>query len=89
MARFEQYHWRLVREIRKLGKRVTVTGGKGHFAGVGFNRLMNRLHPQLGRGLTFIEADQPIGRLVEQLNAIPEVSCIVTYPSMLTILTKE
>ena len=89
MARFERYHWKLVREIRKLGKRVTVTGGNGHFAGVGFNRLMNRLHPRLARGLTFIEADQPIGRLVEQLNAIPKVSCIMTYPSMLTILTKE
>jgi phenylacetate-CoA ligase len=89
MARFERYHWKLVREMRKRGMRVTVTGGNGHFAGVGFNRLVRRLHPSLVRGVTFIEAEQPIGRLVEQLNAIPKVSGIVTYPSMLTILVKE
>lgn len=89
MARFERYHWKLVREMRKRGMRVTVTGGNGHFAGVGFNKLMNYLHPRLARGLSFIEAEQPIGQLVEQLNAIPNVSCIVTYPSMLTILAKE
>lgn len=89
MARFERYHWKLVRDIRKLGMRVTVTGGNGHFAGVGFNKLVRRLNPRLGRGLTFIEAEQPIGRLVEQLNAIPKVSCVVTYPSMLTILARE
>jgi phenylacetate-CoA ligase len=51
--------------------------------------LVRHLHPRLARGLAFIEAEQSIGRLVEQLNAIPSVSCIVTYPSMLTILTKE
>jgi len=89
MARFERYHWKLVREMRKRGMRVTVTGGNGHFAGVGFNRLVRHLRPRLARGLTFIEAEQPIGRLVEQLNAIPKISCIVTYPSMLTILAKE
>ena len=89
MARFDRYHWKLVREMRRLGLRVTITGGNGHFAGVGFNTLVRRLRPRLARGLTFIEAEQSIGRLVEQLNAIPKVSCIVTYPSMLTILAKE
>ncbi len=89
MARFERYHWKLVREMRQRGTRVTVTGGNGHFAGVGFNRLVRHLQPRLGRGLAFIEAEQPIGRLVEQLNAIPNVSCVVTYPSMLTILASE
>jgi len=89
MARFDRYHWKLVREIRKLGVRVTITGGNGHFAGVGFNKLVRHLHPRLARVLTFIEAEQSIGRLVEQLNAIPKVSCIVTYPSILTILAKE
>ncbi len=89
MARFERYHWKLVREMRRRGMRVTVTGGNGHFAGVGFNKLMRDLHPRLAGALAFIEAEQPIGRLVEQLNAIPKVSCIVTYPSMLTILAKE
>ena len=89
MARFDRYHWKLVRETRKLGLRVTITGGNGHFAGVGFNKLVRHLHPGLAKGLSFIEAEQSIGRLVEQLNAIPKVSCIVTYPSMLTILAKE
>jgi len=89
MARFDRYHWKLTREMRKRGVRVTVTGGNGHFAGVGFNKLVRHLHPRLARGLTFIEAEQSIGRLVEQLNALPKVSGISTYPSMLTILAKE
>ncbi len=89
MARFERYHWKLVSEMRKRGMRVTVTGGNGHFAGVGFNKLVRSLQPRLGRGLSFVEAEQPIGQLVEQLNAISEVSSVTTYPSMLTILTKE
>ena len=39
--------------------------------------------------MTFIEAEQPIGRLVDRLNAIPNVAWIVTYPSMLAILVRE
>jgi phenylacetate-coenzyme A ligase PaaK-like adenylate-forming protein len=91
MARFERYHWKLIRDVRKLGVRVTITGANGHFAGNGFNKLVQRLYPALARGLglTFIEAEQPIDRLVERLNAIPNVAWIVTYPSMLTILARE
>jgi len=91
MARFERYHWKLIRDVRKLGVRVTITGGNGHFAGNGFNKLVHRLKPALARGLglTFIEAEQPIDRLVDRLNAIPNVAWIVTYPSMLTILARE
>ena len=91
MARFERYHRKLIREVRKLGVRVTITGGNGHFAGYGFNKLVQRLYPALARGLglTFIEAEQPIDRLVDRLNAIPNVAWIVTYPSMLTILVRE
>ncbi len=91
MARFERYHWRLIREVRKLGVRVTITGGNGHFARNGRNKLMQRLNPALakGLGLTFIEAEQPIDRLVDALNAIPNVAWIVTYPSMLAILARE
>ena len=89
MARFDRHHWKLVREIRKLGVRVTITGGNGHFAGVGFNKLVRHLRPSFATVLTFIEAEQSIGRIVEQLNAIPRVSCISTYPSTLTILAKE
>ncbi|MAL50075.1 MAG: AMP-dependent synthetase [Methylophaga sp.] len=91
MARFERYHWKLLRDVRKLGVRVTITGGNGHFAGNGLNKLVHRLNPALARGLglNFIEAEQPIDRLVGKLNAIPNVAWIVTYPSMLTILVRE
>ncbi len=89
MARFDRTHWKLIREIRKLGVRVTITGGNGHFAGVGFNKLVRQLRPRLAGVLTFIEAEQSIGQLVEQLNAIPRVSGISTYPSLLTILARE
>lgn len=91
MARFERFHWKLIRAVRKLGVRVTITGGNGHFAGNGFSKLVQRLHPALARGLgvTFIEAEQPIDRLVDRLNSIQDVAWILTYPSMLTILVKE
>jgi phenylacetate-coenzyme A ligase PaaK-like adenylate-forming protein len=80
-----------MRDLRKRGARVTITGGNGHFAGNGFNKLVQRLSPTLARGLgvTFIEAEQPIDQLVDKLNAIANVAWIVTYPSMLTILVKE
>ncbi len=91
MARFERHHWKLIREVRKRGPRVTITGGNGHFAGNAFNKLVQRLYPRLARGLglTFIEAEQPIDRLVDRLNAIANVAWIVTYPSMLAILVRE
>ena len=89
IVRFDRHQRKLVRKIRKLGTRVTVTGGKGHFLGVGFNRLVRHLYPRLTRELTFIEAGQPIDRLVDRLNAIPKLAWIVTYPSVLTILAKE
>ncbi len=91
LARFERYHRKLVRDVRKLGVRVTITGGHGHFAGNGFNKLVQRLSPRLakGFGITFIEAEQPIGQLVDRLNAIANISWIVTYPSMLAILVRE
>ncbi len=91
MARFDRHQWKLVRKVSKLGVRVTITGGNGHFAGIGFSKLVKRLSPRLARGfgVTFIEAEQPIDRLVEKLNAIPKVAWIVTYPSVLHILSKE
>ena len=54
-----------------------------------YYELVRRLRPSLASVLTFIEAEQSIGRLVEQLNAIPKVSGISTYPSMLSIIAKE
>lgn len=91
MARFERYHRKLVRDVRKLGDRVTITGGHGHFAGNGFNKLVQRLNPRLAKGfrITFIEAEQPIDQLVDGLNAIANIAWIVTYPSMLAILVSE
>ena len=89
MARFDRSQWRLARELRKAGVSVTITGGNGHFAGVGLNTLMNHLQPRLAGHWTFIEAEQPIGQIVERLNAIPRIASIVTYPSTLTILAKE
>ncbi|MBJ3763839.1 phenylacetate--CoA ligase family protein [Maribius pontilimi] len=91
MARFERYHWAMIRDLRKRGVRVTITGGNGHFAGNGFNKLVQSVNPRLakGLGLTFVEAEQPINRLVETVNAIPDVAWIVTYPSMLSILVRE
>lgn len=91
VARFEHYHWAMIRDLRKRGVRVTITGGNGHFAGNGFNRLVQRVNPLLARGLglTFVEAEQPIDRLVETVNAIPDVAWIVTYPSMLSIPVRE
>ncbi|MBT8456971.1 MAG: phenylacetate--CoA ligase family protein [Rhodobacteraceae bacterium] len=91
IARFDRGMRKLVRTVRKLGTRVTITGGRGHFAGNGFNRLVQRLYPALAKGfdLTVIEAEQPIDRLVERLNAVPNVAWIVTYPSVLAILAKE
>ncbi len=91
MARFELFHWRMIRDLRKRGIRLTITGGNGHFAGNGFSKLVERLFPALARGLgvTFVEAEQPVERLVEKLNAMPSIAWIVTYPSMLAILVKE
>jgi phenylacetate-CoA ligase len=89
MARYDRDQWNLARDIRRAGVKVTITGGNGHFAGVGFPKLMNHLHPRLAGRATFIEAGQPIGQVVEELNAIPEIAWILTYPSVLAILVKE
>ncbi len=89
LARFDRSQWKLAREVRKVGVDVTITGGNGHFAGAGFGKLMSRLAPRLVGPSIFIEAEQPIGRIVERLNAIPKIATILTYPSTLTILAKE
>jgi len=89
LARFDRSQRKLIREVRKAGVSVTITGGNGHFAGAGLNKLMSHLAPRLVGQSTFIEAEQPIGRIVEQLNAIPNIASILTYPSTLAILAKE
>ena len=89
MARFDRFQWKLARELRESGVDVTITGGNGHFAGAGFSKLTSRLAPRLAGPSIFIEAEQPIGRIVERLNAIPKIATILTYPSTLAIRAKE
>jgi phenylacetate-CoA ligase len=89
LARFDRSQTKLIREVRKAGVSVTITGGNGHFAGAGLNKLMSHLAPRLVGHTTFIEAEQPIGQIVEQLNAIPNLASILTYPSVLAILAEE
>jgi phenylacetate-coenzyme A ligase PaaK-like adenylate-forming protein len=89
LARFDRSQWKPIREVRKAGVSVTITGGNGHFAGAGLNKLMRHMAPRLVGNTAFIEAEQPIGRIVEQLNAIPNLTSILTYPSILAILAKE
>ncbi|HDZ75315.1 MAG TPA: phenylacetate--CoA ligase family protein [Aurantimonas coralicida] len=89
LARFDCSQWKPIREVRKAGVSVTITGGNGHFAGAALNKLMRHLAPRLVGHTAFIEAEQPIGRIVEQLNAIPNLTSILTYPSTLAILAKE
>ncbi|MBS7671078.1 phenylacetate--CoA ligase family protein [Croceicoccus gelatinilyticus] len=89
LARLDRTQWRLALEERKSGVKVILTGGNGHFAGVGFERLMRQILPRLTSTRTFIDAEQPIASIVEKLNAIPYISSIMTYPSMLAILAKE
>lgn len=89
LARLDRSQWQLLRETRKAGENVTITGGNGHFAGAGLNVLMRRLAPWVAGRHTFIEAGQPIARIVETLNAIPQIASLLTYPSTLTLLARE
>ena len=89
LARLSRRQLIVERKIRKTGAAIVITGGNGHFAGVGFNKLLQNVAPHLARRSTFIAAELPIERVVKQLNEIPNVASIITYPSMLAILTKE
>ena len=89
LARLDRNQLRITNEARKAGLDVTITGGNGHFAGAGINRLMRHLRPRLAKRLTFIEAGQPIEKIIEQLNAIDGIASILTYPSVLSILVRE
>ena len=89
LARMDRNQLRLTNEARKAGLDVTITGGNGHFVGAGINRLMNHLNHWLAKRLTFVEAGQPIEKIVEQLNGIDGIGTILTYPSVLSILARE
>ena len=89
LARLSKRQLQMAKKIQKAGTNIIITGGNGHFAGVGFNKLMQHLTPRLAKKLTFIPAEQPIEKTVKQLNGIGQIASIMTYPSMLAILTRE
>jgi len=89
LARLSKRQFQMTKKILKAGTYVIITGGNGHFAGVGFYKLMQHLSPRLAKNLTFIPAEQPIEKTVKQLNGIGQIASITTYPSMLEILTRE
>lgn len=79
----------IIEKIQKTGTCLIISGGSGHFGGVGFNKLVQHLAPRLARKLTHIPIEQPIEKTVKQLNGIGPIAVITTYPSMLEILTRE
>ena len=79
----------MTEKIQKAGANLNITGGNGHFAGVGIDKLMQHIAPRLAKNLTSIPAEQSIETTVKQLNGIGQIASITTYPSMLEILTRE
>ncbi len=88
LARMSRRHFRLAKEIERSGTNVVLTGGNGHFVGAGFDLLRQNLKIPLKRTFQFIPAEQAIEQTVKQLNEIKPMASIVTYPSMLAILTQ-
>ncbi len=88
-ARFSRRQFQAARKLQKAGTNIIISGGNGHFAGAGFDKLRQNLTPPIPRKFTFIPAEQAIEETVKQLNAIGQVAEIVIYPSMLAILTRE
>ena len=89
LARLSLRQLRMTGKIQKTGTHLIISGGNGHFAGVGFYKLIQGLVPRLAKKLTFISVEQAIGKTVQQLNGFKQITSITTYPSMLEILTRE
>jgi len=89
LARMSRTQFQFARKIERSGANVIITGGNGHFIGAGFDLLRQNLKIPLKREFKFIAAEQVIDETVKQLNEITSMASIVTYPSMLTILTRE
>lgn len=89
LARLSRRQLLIDKKVQKAGTNINITGGNGHFAGVGLSKLMQYLAPRLAKKITFIPAEQPIEKTVKQLNEIRQIASIMTYPSMLAILTRE
>jgi len=89
LARMSRRQFQFAKKIERSGTNVIITGGNGHFVGAGFDLLRQNLKIPLKREFKFIAAEQVIDETVKQLNEITSMASIVTYPSMLTILTRE
>ncbi|CAH1385486.1 phenylacetate--CoA ligase family protein [Candidatus Nitrotoga sp. M5] len=76
-------------KIQKTGANLAISGGDGHFAGAGLGKLMQHLAPRLAKQSIHIPVGQPIEKTVKQIIGIGQIASIVTYPSMLEILTRE
>jgi phenylacetate-CoA ligase len=72
----------------KRGSAVMIMGGRGHFAGTSMTQMMDGQASKI-LGTNFIAAEKPIDDIVKKLNSLGNVIQITTYPSMLSILTKE
>ena len=89
LARLSRRQLQIDKKIQKAGTNINITGGNGHFAGAGLYKLMQNLAPRFAKKITFIPAEQAIGETVKQLNVTGPIASILTYPSMLAILTRE
>lgn len=88
-ARFSRKQLQAAKKLQKAGTNIIISGGNGHFAGAGFDKLRQNLTPPIARKFKFIPAEQAIGETVKQLNETAQIAEILIYPSMLAILTRE
>jgi phenylacetate-coenzyme A ligase PaaK-like adenylate-forming protein len=79
----------MIDKVQRTGTNLFISGGNGHFAGAGLGKLVQHLAPRLAKQYIAVPVEQPIEKTVRQLNGIGQIASIVTYPSMLEILTKE
>ena len=63
----------MIAKIHKAGTNLMISGGGGHFAGVGFDKLLQHLAPRLAKQLVSIPVEQPIEKTVKQLNGIGQI----------------
>jgi phenylacetate-CoA ligase len=89
LARFSKRQLQIEKKLRTAGSNLIITGGNGHFAGAGLNKLEQHLTPRLAKKISFIPAEQAIEKTVKQLNGMGQIASIMIYPSMLAILTRE
>jgi len=89
LARFSRKQLQAAIKLQKTGTNIVISGGNGHFAGAGFDKLRQNLTPSIARKFKFIPAEQAIDETVKQLNETGQIAEMLIYPSMLAILTRE